>query len=224
MINIIKSLPFFLISTLFFNHINAITFNITNNCPFTIWAAAVPGGGQRLERDQTWKLTVPDGTVGRIWARTGCSFDETGRGKCQTGNCDDLLQCENYGESPVTAFRYRLDIFNDLDFIDLSLVDGFNVPVKATPDSGQCGRPIECTVDINEFCPTQLRVPGGCSDPCTVFKTDKYCCGSGNYCGPTKFSRFFRSKCPRAYTYPRDDQPELVRCTAGTNYTVVFCP
>ncbi|XP_073285662.1 thaumatin-like protein [Primulina huaijiensis] len=218
----IKSLRFFLI-VLFFNHTNAITFSIKNNCPFTVWAAAVPGGGQRLENDQTWEVNVPDQTLGRIWARTGCSFNETGRGRCQTGDCNELLKCENYGESPHAAVRYRLNIFNDLDFLDVSLINGFNVPVKATPDTGHCGRPIQCSVDINEFCPKQLRVPGGCSDPCNVFRKEKYCCGSGQ-CGPTKYSRFFQSKCPRAYTYPKDDQPELCSCSAGTNYTVVFCP
>nr|P83959.1 RecName: Full=Thaumatin-like protein [Phaseolus vulgaris] len=28
-------------------------FEIVNNCPYTVWAAASPGGGRRLDRGQT---------------------------------------------------------------------------------------------------------------------------------------------------------------------------
>ncbi|KAK9932501.1 hypothetical protein M0R45_019736 [Rubus argutus] len=64
---------------------------------------------------------------------------------------------------------------------------GFNVPMDFSPTSG-CARGIRCTAYINGQCPSQLRAPGGCNNPCTVFKTDQYCCNSGN-CGPTDFSR-----------------------------------
>nr|POE53043.1 serine racemase [Quercus suber] len=67
---------------------HAARFDITNNCPYTVWAAAVPGGGRQLNSRQSWPLDVNAGTTGaRIWARTGCSFDGSGRGRCQTGDC-----------------------------------------------------------------------------------------------------------------------------------------
>ena len=28
---------------------DAATFTVTNNCPYSVWAAAVPGGGQQLD-------------------------------------------------------------------------------------------------------------------------------------------------------------------------------
>ncbi|PSS09557.1 Thaumatin-like protein, partial [Actinidia chinensis var. chinensis] len=110
-----------------------------------------------------------------------------------------------------------------LDFFDISLVDGFNVPMEFSPTSDGCTRGIKCTADINGQCPNELRAPGGCNNPCTVFKTDEYCCNSGN-CGPTGFSRFFKDRCPDAYSYPKDDQTSTFTCPGGTNYKVVFCP
>ncbi|KAK9927273.1 hypothetical protein M0R45_024465 [Rubus argutus] len=214
-------------STLYFaaSTVNAATFNIRNNCPFTVWAAAVPGGGRQLANGQMWTLNVSPGTKGaRIWARTKCNFDGAGRGRCETGDCGGLLQCQGYGQPPNTLAEYALNQYNNLDYIDISLIDGFNVPMDFSPTSG-CARGIRCTADINGQCPGQLRAPGGCNNACTVFKTNHYCCNSGN-CGPTDFSKFFKTRCPDAYSYPQDDRTSKVvfACPGGTNYRVVFCP
>ncbi|KAF5753861.1 putative Thaumatin family [Helianthus annuus] len=215
---------FLLFALLLLHSTNAAVFNIRNNCRYTVWAGAVPGGGRRLNPGQTWALTVAAGTKGaRIWPRTGCTFDGSGRGRCQTGDCNGLLQCKNYGTPPNTLAEYALNQFQNLDFIDISLVDGFNVPMTFKASSGGCRRSIVCTADINGQCPSQLRAPGGCNNPCTVYKTDQYCCNSGR-CGPTDFSRFFKQRCPDAYSYPQDDRTSLFTCPGGTNYDVIFCP
>ncbi|KAJ0666375.1 putative Thaumatin family [Helianthus annuus] len=111
----------------------------------------------------------------------------------------------------------------NLDFIDISLVDGFNVPMTFKASSGGCSRSIVCTADINGKCPSQLRATGGCNNPCTVYKTEQYCCNNGP-CGPTDLSRFFKTRCPDAYSYPQDDKTSLFTCPGGTNYDVTFCP
>lgn len=215
--------PFLLIA-LIFPLSKAANFDISNNCPYTVWAAAVPGGGRQLDNGQTWSITANPGTSqARIWARTGCNFDGSGRGSCQTGDCGGVLECQAYGQPPNTLAEYALNQWNNLDFFDISLVDGFNVPMEFSPTSGGCSRGISCTADINGQCPNELRAPGGCNNPCTVFKTDEYCCNSGN-CGPTDFSRFFKDRCPDAYSYPKDDQTSTFTCPSGTNYKVVFCP
>ncbi|KAL6181919.1 hypothetical protein ACLB2K_048567 [Fragaria x ananassa] len=163
-------------------------------------------------------------TGGRVWARTGCNFDASGHGSCQTGDCGGLLECQAYGQPPNTLAEYGLNQFNNLDFIDISLVDGFNVAMDFSPTS-PCDRGIQCTADINGQCPNELKAPGGCNNPCTVYKTDEYCCNSGS-CGPTDLSRFFKERCPDAYSYPKDDTTSTVvfTCPGGTNYRVVFCP
>ncbi|KAE8055280.1 hypothetical protein FH972_012131 [Carpinus fangiana] len=218
------SIFFSLFIALYFGLAHAARFDITNNCPFTVWAGAVPGGGQQLNQGETWNLDVNTSTTGaRIWPRTGCNFDGSGRGSCQTGDCGGLLQCQAYGTPPNTLAEFGLNQFNNLDFFDISLVDGFNVAMDFSPTSDGCTRGIKCTADINEQCPNELKAPGGCNNPCTVFKTDQYCCNFGS-CGPTDFSKFLKDRCPDAYSYPKDDQTSTFTCPGGTNYKVVFCP
>lgn len=201
----------------------AATFDIINRCTYTVWAAASPGGGRRLEQGQSWNLNVAPGTVqARIWGRTKCNFGANGQGQCETGDCG-RLECQGYGKAPNTLAEFALNQPNNLDYIDISNVDGFNIPMEfssVTP----C-RNIRCTAPIVEQCPPQLRAPGGCNNPCTVYNTNEYCCTNGpGSCGPTDLSRFFKERCPDAYSYPQDDRTSLFTCPGGTNYRVVFCP
>ncbi|KAJ8766153.1 hypothetical protein K2173_021670 [Erythroxylum novogranatense] len=219
-----KISSYFLVALCLITSTHAALFDIRNNCPSTVWAAAVPGGGMQLNSGQSWSLNVNAGTTGaRIWARTGCQFDGAGRGRCTTGDCGGLLQCQAYGSPPNTLAEYALNQFNNLDFFDISLVDGFNVPMEFSPTSGGCTRGITCNAPINEQCPSQLRTQDGCNNPCTVYKTNEYCCNTGS-CGPTPLSMFFKDRCPDAYSYPKDDQTSTFTCPGGTNYKVVFCP
>ncbi|KAJ8460070.1 hypothetical protein OPV22_032996 [Ensete ventricosum] len=206
----------------------AVRFEIVNGCPYTVWPAAIPGGGLQLEQGQTWVIDVIDVTTngtsfsGRIWARTGCSFDGSDRGRCQTGDCGGVLACQAYGSPPNSLAEFAVNQFNNLDFFDISLVDGFNVPMEFGPITGNCSA-IRCSADINGRCPAVLKAPGGCNNPCTVFKTDEYCCNSGS-CGSTDYSNFFKSNCPDAYSYPKDDATSTFTCPGGADYKVIFCP
>ncbi|KAF4369279.1 hypothetical protein F8388_022935 [Cannabis sativa] len=67
-------------TTLFFVSSYAATFEVRNDCSYTVWAAASPGGGRRLDRGQTWTFNVAAGTkMARIWGRTNCNFDSSGK-------------------------------------------------------------------------------------------------------------------------------------------------
>uniref|UniRef100_A0A6M2ERP9 Thaumatin-like protein n=1 Tax=Populus davidiana TaxID=266767 RepID=A0A6M2ERP9_9ROSI len=214
----------FLFAALHFPSVHAATFDITNKCPYTVWAAAVPGGGRQLNNGETWTISAAAGTTqARIWARTNCQFDGSGKGNCQTGDCNGLLACQGYGSPPNTLAEYALGQYANLDYIDISNIDGFNVPMEFSSASAGCTRVIKCTADIVGQCPNELKVQGGCNGPCPVFKTDEYCCNSGT-CGPTRFSMYFKEKCPDAYSYPKDDPTSLFTCPTGTNYKVIFCP
>lgn len=220
----ILSISSFLLTTLFFTSSYAATFNIQNRCSYTVWAALIPGGGMRLGSGQSWSLDVKAGTTGgRVWARTDCRFDASGNGKCETGDCGGRLQCKAFGTPPNTLAEFALNQYSNLDFFDISLVDGFNVPMAFNPTSNGCTRGISCTADIVGQCPAVLKTTGGCNNPCTVFKTDEYCCNSGS-CNATTYSEFFKTRCPDAYSYPKDDQTSTFTCPAGTNYEVIFCP
>ncbi|KAJ4704902.1 Thaumatin-like protein [Melia azedarach] len=219
---------FIIIVTISFScSIHAALFEILNNCNYTVWAAANPGGGRELRQGQTWYVNTDPNfkDTGRIWARTNCNFDTNSSGKCDSGDCDGNLYCVTSGSPPVTLAEYS---FENMDFFDVSLVDGFNVPMEFKGASSGCTKQIKCTGDVNELCPTELRHPGGCNHPCTVFQNDQFCCRGGNStpssCGPTAYSRFFKGFCPSAYSYAYDDATSTFTCPSGSNYTVVFCP
>ncbi|KAJ4976216.1 hypothetical protein NE237_001322 [Protea cynaroides] len=205
----------FLFPTIFFCISQATTFEITNQCSYTVWAAAVPGGGKHLEPDETWLVNIASDTnSGRIWGRTNCTFNATGKGRCETGDCNNQLECKDNGALPVTLAEFALNQYDNLDFYDLSLVDGFNIPMEFSPNSSSC-RGIKCAADINAECPVELRTKGGCNHPCNVFKNDLYCCTSGN-CTATYLSDFFKTKCPDAYSYAMDDQTSTFTCPTGS--------
>ncbi|KAL7188824.1 hypothetical protein ACSBR1_038641 [Camellia fascicularis] len=148
----------FLLIALLFTYTLTTTINIQNLCPYTVWAAAIPGGGRRLDYGQAWEINPPPGTTqARTWGRTNCTFDESGQGKCQTGDCNGLLQCQSYGAPPNTLAEYTLNQFNNLDIFDISLVDGFNMPMEFSPISEGCTRGIKCIADINRECPIELQ-------------------------------------------------------------------
>ncbi|PPR88067.1 hypothetical protein GOBAR_AA32623 [Gossypium barbadense] len=162
----ISSILFF--SVLFISA-HAARFEIRNECPYTVWAAASPGGGRRLD---PWQISMP--VVGVI-ARPAI------------------------------------------------VVDSFNVKLMGLT-SPWCLVQLMAVVttfgallDINGQCPNELRAPGGCNNPCAVFKTNEYCCTQG-------YSRFFKDRCGDSYSYPQDDPSSTFTCPAGSNYRVVFCP
>ncbi|XP_075655963.1 protein P21-like [Castanea sativa] len=229
--NLSISSSYFFVSTLTFIPLLAYAarFDIKNNCNIIIWAAAVPGGGRQINPGGTWSLEVrPNSTSrnGHIWARTGCSFNGSGVGTCQTGDCGGLFQClgRGYGAPPHTLAEFGLDVIADSDLYDISLVKGFNVPMIFSSTSLKCTS-IDCTGDLIRNCPTELKAPGGCYNPCTVFKTEEYCCDAGiTNCKATNYSMFLKGGCPGAYSFPVDGKLTQYMCPSGNNFNVVFCP
>lgn len=121
-----------------------------------------------------------------------------------------------------------------LHYYDVSLVDGFNLPVTMEADgNGEEGCGVAgCKVNLNVCCPSRFEVrvgekTVGCKSACLALQTDKYCC-TGEYsapssCKPTLFSYIFKSLCPRAYSFAYDDPTSLNRCMAS-RYVITFCP
>ncbi|KAM1127072.1 hypothetical protein ACFX2B_041667 [Malus domestica] len=239
-------LRFFCILFPFFISLSySATFTITNNCPETIWPGTLAGSGTpplpttgfRLDPGQSVRLPSTPGWSGRIWARTGCTFDEQGAGTCQTGDCGGRLECGGSGATPpASLFEITLGIGNGLDFYDVSIVDGYNLPLIAAPRGmfGACNA-TGCASDINTGCPKELQVVGGgsegtvigCKSACEAFGLDQYCC-SGQFanpttCQPSKYSTIFKKACPRAYSYAFDDGTSTFTCKAF-DYAIFFCP
>ncbi|KAE8796296.1 Zeamatin [Hordeum vulgare] len=159
---------------------------------------------------------MPAGTSsGRIWARTGCSLLGEG-GSCQTGDCRGLLACEVSGRPPNKLGEFTLGVGAD-DSFDISLVDGFNVPMDFLPvpvRGRSCSRGPSCAANITSQCPRELKAPGGCNNACTR--------SASSNCNYTNYSAFFKQMCPDAYSKP--DDTATYACPQGTEYQVIFCP
>ncbi|XP_034205554.1 thaumatin-like protein isoform X2 [Prunus dulcis] len=163
---------------------------IVNNCKESIWpgilgTAGYPtpqSGGFHLHSGEQQVLDVPENWSGRLWGRQGCCFDEqTGKGSCQTGDCAGLLQCRGLGGvPPATLVEMTLGTSkSDLHYYDVSLVDGFNVPVSMRPIGGRMGCGVAaCEADLNVCCPSALVVMKqgkvvGCKSACLAANSDR---------------------------------------------------
>eukprot|EP00252_Welwitschia_mirabilis_P006253 TRINITY_DN1707_c0_g1_i1.p1 TRINITY_DN1707_c0_g1~~TRINITY_DN1707_c0_g1_i1.p1 ORF type:complete len:246 (-),score=-26.65 TRINITY_DN1707_c0_g1_i1:498-1235(-) len=176
-------------------------------------------------------LNVPVGWSGRVWGRTVCTFDSSGKGKCATGDCGGTLQCNgNNAQPPATLAEFTLGKTSATqDFYDVSLVDGFNLPMIVNTKGGQgaCAA-TGCLIDINSRCPKELQVEGNvaCKSACEAFGTPEYCCsgayGNPNTCKPSVYSQLFKTACPKSYSYAYDDASSTFTCSSA-DYAIVFC-
>lgn len=192
-------------------------------------------GGFHLGIGEEAVFDVPNGWAGRMWGRQGCCFDGQGRGSCETGDCSGLLHCKGKaGTPPATVVEMAFGTAaSPLHFYDVSLVDGFNIPVTMAPIGGGVGCGIAaCETNLNVCCPSKFEVKQqgkvvGCKSACLALQTDKYCC-TGDYaspasCKPTLFSHLFKAICPHAYSFAYDDSTSLNKCRAS-RYLITFCP
>ncbi|XP_039040865.1 thaumatin-like protein 1 isoform X2 [Hibiscus syriacus] len=215
------------------------SFTFVNRCSYTVWPGILANAGSppldstgfELPKDSSRSFQAPTGWSGRFWGRTGCKFDGSGSGTCVTGDCGSgRTECNGLGAAPpVTLAEITLGTAGQ-DFYDVSLVDGYNIPmiVEGTGGSGLCAS-TGCTTDLNRQCPSELQVGDGeaCKSACEAFGSPEYCC-SGVYstpatCKPSVYSEMFKAACPRSYSYAYDDATSKFTCT-GADYTVTFCP
>uniref|UniRef100_A0A8I6XT44 Thaumatin-like protein n=1 Tax=Hordeum vulgare subsp. vulgare TaxID=112509 RepID=A0A8I6XT44_HORVV len=161
---------------------SAREFTLINQCKTEVWPAVTPGqsfrgGGYALGPGESVIFTAPVGWSGRVWGRTGCAFDSAGNGTCETGGCGTSLQCASAsGAAPATLAEFTLA---STDYYDVSLVDGFNLPVVVTPTPASANwtgcAPAGCDGDLRRGCPSELAVKGdggkvvACRSACDVF-------------------------------------------------------
>jgi len=223
------------------------TITLVNKCTYTVWPATLTNAGTTplpasatgfsLLSGSTYSLSIPDSWSGRVWARSLCSTGPGGNFSCATGDCGTgSVQCSGSGAAPpATLAEFTLSGSGGLDFYDVSLVDGYNLPlvVRAVGGSGNCTA-AGCVADLNDSCPTQLRVVAGaygegvaCKSACDAFGDPQYCC-SGAYatpdkCKPSQYSEYFKKACPGAYSYAYDDASSTFTCS-NADYVITFCP
>ncbi|KAL0907537.1 hypothetical protein M5K25_021952 [Dendrobium thyrsiflorum] len=219
-----------LISTFFSISLSSTTFTFINKCNFTVWPAILSNAGHpplsstgfELPTAASRSLQTPPNWSGRLWARTGCVFHNSNNGSCTTGETP-----------PATLAEFSLGggEQNNIDFYDVSLVDGFNLAMVVEGGKGRCAA-TGCVVDLNQRCPAELRIGEGetaaCRSACEAFRRPEYCC-SGEFaspaaCKPTAYSEVFKAACPKSYSYAFDDSTSTFTCADAGEFTVTFCP
>jgi hypothetical protein len=205
------------------------SFTITNRCAQTVWAAALPAttfpnATVEMAPGFSFRVGVGDGWSGRVWGKTGCTTSTSGKLTCASDAFPSSL-----AELTLTTSA------TGLDFYDVSLVDGFNLPIELAalgyvPDAGHpydCGAP-SCPVDLNATCPTVLQDSSGgaviacANDECRVLGGNDASSAACTY--PNQYTEFFKNACPTAYSYPTDDPTSTFTCRGRNDYSVVFCP
>jgi hypothetical protein len=217
-----------------------------NKTKQTIWVAgwqqtpkpALKKSGWVLKAGKSLTITVADKWNGRFWGRTGCTFNSAGKGHCVTGDCAGRFQCTGYGAIPATLAEYNFNAWQHLDFYDVSLVDGSNLPMWINHTGGSTKDAISskgcssagCTKAVP--CPKVLKVDGGagCESPCAKLGGDQYCCAGKwaprSECDPTKwpvnYAAIFKKAEPFAYSYVDDDATSTFTCKGRCDYRITF--
>lgn len=232
----------------------ARTFTVANNCSYTVWPAIYTGSsGAAPDQPTGWEaqphtsvsFSVPnDWDSGRIWGRLACDFSNSSTGQtCLSGSCSGGLKCTAPGNTPASLAEWTLSAGSS-DFYDVSLVDGFNVPLAITNNVG-CSV-ASCPVDLDAICPKSLQGPTnssgtvlGCMSACDANlsgnPSDSPNCCSGSHgtaatcpSSGVDYYSFFKGNCPDAYAYAYDESSgsALWTCDASKNadYTLTFCP
>jgi hypothetical protein len=204
------------------------SFTVTNQCAQPVWADALPattfpGGLVEMAPGYSFQVGVDNGWSGRIWGKTGCTT---------TGS---KTTCQS---DPFPASLAELTLTKTatgLDFYDVSLVDGFNLPIALdavghTPDPAHpydCGSPT-CAQDLDTTCAQQFQdsvsgqVVACANDACKVVGNNSPTAPACIY--PNQYTEFFKTACPQAYSYPSDDKTSTFTCKGYNDYAVVFCP
>ncbi|KAJ6475403.1 thaumatin, partial [Mycena sanguinolenta] len=182
------------------------------------------------------------------WPHLDCdSSTNLGPNSCLDGGCNGGLVCDVNTGTGVPSSTLAEFNFNGggNDWYDVSLVDGFNLPMRIDNNVG-CEVP-SCPVDLGPNCPAALQglfnstgFAIGCKSACYVDALNGDAANSPNCCsgqydtaatcppsGVTDYS-YFRDNCPDAYAYTFDESSgtALWSCTSSLNaaYIITFCP
>ncbi|KAM1374964.1 hypothetical protein ACFX2I_025458 [Malus domestica] len=212
-------------------HAAKITF--TNHCSYTVWPGTLTTNqkpqlsltGFELASKASRSIDTPSSWSGRFWARTRCSTDAVGNFTCETADCGSgQVACNGAGGAPpATLVEITIAGIEGLDFYDVSLVDGFNLPMSVAPQggTGKC-QASTCDANVNAACPAELQVKSAdgsvisCKSACLEFTDPKLC-------QPTEYSKMFKQQCPQAYSYALDDANSTFTCNGGPDYAITFC-
>ncbi|KAJ7699462.1 thaumatin-like protein [Mycena olivaceomarginata] len=231
------------------------TITVYNACPFTVWPVLFTSTGGRPSQATGWdapSLTKVSFNVPGDWVACGDAVTATSpKPRAELvphRGCNGGIECDaktGTGVPPATLAEFKFNGAGNKDFYDVSLVDGYNLPMRIDNNVG-CGIP-SCPVDLGPNCPDSQKgpfdpsgFPVGCKSACTVDALNGRAADSPNCCsgghntpatcpasGVTNY-RYFKDNCKDAYAYAYDEASgtALWTCPSDRNaaYTITFCP
>ncbi|KAK3903689.1 Osmotin, thaumatin-like protein [Staphylotrichum tortipilum] len=199
---------------------------VANSCAETIWPGVVTqsgiapaAGGFELAPGASQTMFVSADWAGRIWGRTNCSFNADGSGPsmedgvdglgaaCMTGDCLGKLNCQFTGQVPTTLAEFTLSggASNTQTFYDISLVDGYNLPLAIihhappnTPSTTNMTNPA-CIASPNYLPPLTATDPSLSTTP---FEQTQTPAALSTWCPPSLRKPFPHPPSPNVTTVP----------------------
>lgn len=205
---------------------------IKNNCGSTMTVGWLTNGQSNdqttlndLNAGASQTITPGNNWGGRVWGRNKCDHS-------------DMQFCGTSGAAaPASLAEFLFNGANSQDYYDVSLVDGYNIPISISPNgaqasggnSYQCGSPKATSLPS---CPSANVVKDnsgnyvGCKSTCSAENTPETCC-TGAYNSPDKctasaFANQIKSSNPSAYSFAYDDKTSTFACSPS-GYTVTLC-
>ncbi|WVQ73790.1 hypothetical protein IAR50_003370 [Cryptococcus sp. DSM 104548] len=175
--SLITLLPLFVFTTLLPTTSANRKITISNKCSSSLYLAVGGQGGNVTKSDGSaqpggweqepgeYSFIAPNGwNNGRIWARTGC--DKSGDSlTCVIGACGaGTVECDGteFGKDGATLAEFTLNGYSERDSYDISIVNGYNLPMTITPSDSSCTTSsCGAETDILTQCDPYLAFPKG---------------------------------------------------------------
>ncbi|WP_033355566.1 thaumatin family protein [Kitasatospora aureofaciens] len=183
-----------------------------------------------LAPGQSATVTIPETAApfhwrGKFFARQGCGGASGSTFHCRVGDCGPSADHCTTGEQPVGLAEFNFDSKDGAaPWYDVSYVNAFSLPITITPvNAAPAGGGCEtrgCATNLLPYCPPAdlTRGPDGKPVLCTNPSRDT----------PSDYSRALSAKCPKAYTWSKQDQVPgnkvMQQCSRCSGFTVTFGP
>ncbi|WP_331745287.1 thaumatin family protein [Kitasatospora sp. NBC_01300] len=184
-----------------------------------------------LAPGQSATVTIPETTApfhwrGKFFARQGCGGASGSTFHCRVADCGPAADHCTTGEQPASLAEFNFDAKDGAaPWYDVSYVNAFSLPITITPVNatipagGGCDTR-GCAANLLPYCPPAdlTRGPDGKPMLCTNPSRDT----------PSSYSRALSAKCPKAYTWSKQDQVPgnkvMQQCSRCSGFTVTFGP
>uniref|UniRef100_A0A183CHX4 VWFD domain-containing protein n=1 Tax=Globodera pallida TaxID=36090 RepID=A0A183CHX4_GLOPA len=230
---------------------NTVEFILENKCPYEIWVGAMSRGYATtinpILAGQQLTVNVPNPIeAGRLWAMTDCGNPPSTN--CNLAGAVPPVSLAEFTFT-LTQQQEQQQQQQNLQYLDVSYVDGVNVPINFYIEKCHPGQVPESeniafaeSVDADALAqqvPPEMVVKDQFGKTkvqsiCSAYQTDETCC-RGQYatpetCGPKVWNasviagfNAMAEAFPNSYSYAYDDKKAIKICQGAKQFVVSFC-